>query len=335
MQFVAAANALHTAHKAGTVGTVAAGLVYTAAKERAEGYAHQKLEQVKDYVLETSSHGLKSLLRETLSKPQLEANRLRRQRNQDMVAYKRSATTGGYRKALRSSAPAPRLRRIQKRKYRRANTRTGGVIGRFNPVRGAGTFKFHDVTQNYGVTDAIQLTDGVSYGDLITIPQGNSPTERLGSGCVLRNIYMQGTLTFNPVATDQSSDALYLWIILDSQCNGVYPAPAEVFSSTAPERAFMNLNNSQRFRVLKRLTVPIHSFVAKHDNIDQTDLTETKYPIRFYMPCKIPIQWKTTDTTGVVANRTDYNVFAAMSRISSQGDMNLNVAWRFRYEDMP
>lgn len=198
-------------------------------------------------------------------------------------------------KRQRGSAAAARSGRVRRTTYK-SNARQGGLIGRFQPSEGP-ELKFHDQGVNWNMS-----TTGQTYGVSMTIiPRGTAATERIGQKCTIKAMYYRGTMYWDP-STGPAPNIFYIWVVLDTECNGVAPAFNEVFDTTQPFDCQVNMANSKRFRILKKLELTFNATAA------DTDYATQAIPVSFYMKCGIPIKWTDTDTTGNIGNQTQNSI---------------------------
>lgn len=216
-----------------------------------------------------------------------------------------------------------------RRKYQ--NQRQGGVIGRFNPTNGKSERKWHDVQFFTSAADFLQFTSP----DLLTIPRNQSVNGRVGNKLILRTIQMQGHITCTPAVSPngQPDDIFYMWYILDTQCNGVLPNPQEVFSTSVPAEGFLNIENSSRFRILKKVIYPMPS-MAYDPTLDKWG--QVTIPLNHYFRVRVPVRYTALDTSGILTNRTDMNVFICVAKRFSAvvGSIIVNGTVRMRFEDV-
>lgn len=95
-------------------------------------------------------------------------------------------------------------------------------------------------------------------GQLNLIPQGVTESTRVGRLCTIKSIQLRGWVNWAPAGAVASS-AQYLYLVLDTQTNGAAAAVTDVLTSNNISTALINLNNSQRFRILKRFVFPMTS----------------------------------------------------------------------------
>lgn len=173
----------------------------------------------------------------------------------------------GKRKYDGSSYGGTKKARTQNRYYARPTrgfTRTGGFYGRFRPLwrrrRGYGMGlrnldyperKFFDVATNGNIVS----TGTIHASSLNLVSLGNAQNNMLGRKINIKRISITG-IVITPTDTDTalntlvSFDQLRFYLIMDLQANGAAATIANIFTTTGIN-TFMNLENSNRFKILK------------------------------------------------------------------------------------
>jgi len=150
---------------------------------------------------------------------------------------------------------------------------------------------------NFDLTGEVPAT-----GQLALIPQGDTESTRDGRLAVIKSIQIRGVSTFTPGAAAGGAYVTYLYLVLDTQANGAAAAITDVFTSNDMTANMLNLNNSGRFRILKKW---VHKLTSQAGV--QTALTEAKVPIEFYKRCNIKMDW--SSTTGAITEIRSNNIF--------------------------
>lgn len=88
---------------------------------------------------------------------------------------------------------------------------------------------------------------------LIGIAQGTSALTRIGRKIMLKSLLLTGHITMQPTPGTSLNDIVYLYIILDRQANGAYPAIADIWSEVVPAACLRNLDTAKRFKILKTM----------------------------------------------------------------------------------
>jgi len=178
--------------------------------------------------------------------------------------------------------------------------RVGGNYGRYGySAKRAGfapELKFFDTS----IGGTVDNTMEVIQTSLALIPQDDTQSGRDGRLAVIKSIQVRGVLEFNPAATDGMAN-VWFYVVLDTQANGAAPAVTDIFTSTAAGQNLINLNNSGRFRILKKLCYTFNptagivgAFGGKSAVVD------------FYIPCNIKMDW--SSTTGAITEIRSNNI---------------------------
>lgn len=159
--------------------------------------------------------------------------------------------------------------------------------------------KFFDtaLSFNFDFTGEVPAT-----GQLALIPQGDTQSTRDGRYAFIKSIQIRALCTYNPGAQAQANCMCHLWLVMDKQTNGAAAAFTDVFTSTAANTCMLNLNNSQRFRVLKHWVLPFNSQAGV-----TTAFNGLQKMIEYYKRCNIKIDWSNTD--GAITGITSNNIF--------------------------
>jgi len=180
-------------------------------------------------------------------------------------------------------------------------TRSVGNYGRYNQrLTGLGPEKkFFDTALNFN----FDLTGEVpATGQLCLIPQGDTESTRDGRQAIIKSVQIRGTITLAPGANATSTAVAYLYLVLDTQCNGAAAAITDVFTGTGMNTNMLELNNSGRFRIIKRWVKQLSS----HAGVT-TAYNSQIIPVEYYKSCNIPIDWN--GTTGAITEIRSNNLF--------------------------
>jgi len=201
----------------------------------------------------------------------------------------------------------------------RGYLRTGGYFGRYN--RGSTERKFFDTALafNFDVTAEVPAT-----GQIVLIPQNDTESGRDGRTCTIKSIQIRGSVLFAPAAAATAATTGYLWVVLDTQCNGAAAAVTDVFTSANAWSSMMNLSNSSRFRILKRFIIPVNPSAGA-----TTAYNETVKPFEWFKRCNIPMQF--SSTTGAITEIRTNNVFLIAGAVNSDDLLQFSGNARVRF----
>lgn len=182
--------------------------------------------------------------------------------------------------------------------YRRA-----GNYGRYGAVaRRLGNLpekKFFDTALSF-LFDA--TAEVPATGQLTLIPQGDTESTRDGRKAMIKSIQIRGNVLYNPAAVTTGCDDVFVYVILDTQCNGAAATVADVFTGTNLSTALLNLNNSGRFRILKKLKIHL----AANAGV-QGAFAAAIQQVEYFKTCNIPVDW--SSTTGAITEIRSNNIF--------------------------
>lgn len=245
------------------------------------------------------------------------------------------------RMSLNSFAAARRGRNVQSAKAQRASalatrrlvvpgkTRTGGFYGRYNKPRSAGgdnELKFLDTALNFSIdaTGEVPAT-----GQLNLIPQDDTQSGRIGKKVVVKKVQVQAQLSFVPASAANAVVLGHIYVVLDTQCNGAAAAVTDVLTSATMNGAMRNLDNTERFRVLKHHVFSFNAMAGA-----TTAYNSMIKNLAFNIPCDIPIIFDNSATTGAITTIRSNNIFL-LAGCNATGDdlVSCTGTARIRYAD--
>lgn len=224
--------------------------------------------------------------------------------------------------SYRAVSKAPRSRGFVKTAARAAvaNEYKGRLAQRGNER------KFFDtaISFSFDATGEVPAT-----GQLTLIPQGVTESTRVGRKCVIKSIHIRGTFTFTPGATTSGVDDVYLFVVLDKQCNGAAAAVTDVLTSNAMGQALTNLENSDRFVILKRFQQRLVSNAGV-----STAFSRDQVPFEWYKKVNIPIEYDSSASTGALTTIRSNNIFLlAGSGLIGDDVSTCDATCRLRFDD--
>jgi len=187
--------------------------------------------------------------------------------------------------------------RPYKPKKRTGRTRTVGFYGRYKGPTPESKFFDTALSFNFDVTGEVPAT-----GQLCLIPQGDTESTRDGRQAVIKSIQLRGAVTFNPGAGASAGGVSYLYLVLDTQCNGSAAAITDVFTSNVMYSNMLQLNNSGRFRILKKFVMAMNAQAGV-----TTAYNVVVRPFEYFKKCNIPIDWNST--AGALTEIRSNNIF--------------------------
>lgn len=162
---------------------------------------------------------------------------------------------------------------------------------------------FDDDTLNLTFDNTAIISTDASTGLINLIPQGDTQSTRDGRQCTIESIQIKGVIEWNPTTALPATGATYMYLILDTQANGSTPVVLDVVTSTDLSRAFMNLSNSKRFKIIKKF---VHTWNPPAGD-PTTALNYMTRNIDFYKKCNIPLEF--SSTTGALTEVKSNNLF--------------------------
>ncbi len=257
------------------------------------------------------------------------------------MAYRFGANTPGsstyhYSRKRKSYRTRPDVHRSRYgRKYRkgtgipfrmRGYVRNVGYYKRFTGR--SGEMKFHDVDIN----DAVIDTAGSIQTELLAIAEGNGEEQRVGRKITIKSIHWRFAVvltSLDGVTAPTPGDVSRLILYQDTQTNGAAAAVTDILEA-ADYQSFLNLANSQRFRILFD-----RSYTTSHKAAVGTpadgDYAGEYVAGQFHKKCSIPIEYDNSATTGAIATIRSNNIGALF--ISANGDTGVGSKIRFRFTD--
>lgn len=218
-----------------------------------------------------------------------------------------------------SSRPFKKPRRNTSR--RRSNYRIGGFLGIET--------KFYDTSL---VASALTAPTDASGGEhdpsaticLNTVTEGNGESQRDGRSCVAKSLFIEGCIEVpaqvNQTILDTACNVM-IAVVWDKFTNGAQLSSEDVFSNPSASAKtaampFRNLENSQRFQILKKKKIKLYHPETAYDG---TNMEQSGYQMPFKFFIKLPnIKTNYSATTETIANIKD-NSFHIIAYCTSVG----------------
>jgi len=182
--------------------------------------------------------------------------------------------------------------------------------------------KFFDtaLSFNFDLTGEVPAT-----GQLALIPQGDTESTRDGRIAWIKSVQIRGQVLYQPSTGAVAADAAYLYLVLDTQANGAAAAITDVFTSNVMGTNMLNLNNSGRFRILKKWVIPLNSQAGA-----TTAYNNLMVPVEFYKKCNIKMDW--SSTTGAITEIRSNNLFLCAGMGPSDDLASFTGTCRLRFQ---
>lgn len=161
-------------------------------------------------------------------------------------------------------------------------------------------------------------------GQLTLIPQGDTESTRDGRLAYIQSVQLRGNLTYVPAAGATAATQVTMYLVLDRQANGAAAAVTDVFTSVAVETQLINLNNSGRFRVLKRWDWSFASpagVTTAYNNI--------VVPFNHYERMNLKVDW--SGATGAITELRSNNLFLVAGSAFDDDTVTFTGVARLRF----
>lgn len=204
-------------------------------------------------------------------------------------------------------------------------SRTGGSYGRYSGANPE--MKFFDGTDGATTLSAGAITNAT----LLTIPEGNGESERIGRKLTVKKLFFKGVLLLPSTSQKVStSDQVRMIVYLDKQCNGATATVANILEE-ADVNSFRNLEETDRFHILADRQ---WSLSCQSGSWDGTDDQFGEVVRHFSMNFNLnrEIIYDSTASTGVIATIRSNNLGVLV--ISGSGLATMTYKWRVRYSDI-
>lgn len=180
-------------------------------------------------------------------------------------------------------------------------TRTGGFYKRMSGPN-APELKFIDAQLALPGSTTMAVSSSFATGAACLIPQGDTESSRDGRQATIMSVYCKGFVGMSSGTATVASCNFYMWLILDTQANGAFPAIGDIFTATSAWDAVRNLEYNDRFRILSYRVVPLRA-MAGVSGAFSSDVR----PFTMYKKCNIPVTW--ASTTGAITEIRQNNIF--------------------------
>lgn len=226
---------------------------------------------------------------------------------------------------LVDASPYPFMPRVTRPRSRTAMvvpgyTRTGGMYGRGTRGRLDET-KYFDTTLSFNVDSTMEVP---ATGQLVLIPQGDTATTRDGRQCTLTSIQIRASCIFVPAAAATAATWMSLYLVLDKQCNGAAAAVTDVFTSANSSLAMFNLDNSDRFQIIKKWQYDFNAVAGA-----TTAYNNVQRHIEWFKKINIPMNY--SSTAGAITEIRSNNLFLVAGAQNSDDLIQVGGVCRVRF----
>jgi len=182
--------------------------------------------------------------------------------------------------------------------------------------------KYFDTSLAFDFDNTLEVP---ATGQLCLIPQGDTESTRDGRLAVIKSIQISGYATCSPGATTNMANYACLWLVLDTQANGAAAAATDVMTTATTTLSMVNLNNSMRFKILKKWRIPFNGTAGI-----QGAICSQIRSIDFYSRCNIPIDW--SSTTGAITEIRSNNLFLLAGSAAQDDIVSFVGICRLRFQ---
>lgn len=160
---------------------------------------------------------------------------------------------------------------------------------------------------------------------LSAIPQGDSGVTRDGQRCTIQSLELHFSMVY-ATNTSLTAPTVSIWLVQDTQANGALPAFSDVLvTGTDPSTSFVNLNNRDRFRIIKKW-VKNFNVTAGTGGTNSFAITKNW---KYFKILNLPMVY--SGTTGTISEHKTNSlmIFAASDRGDDTVNLNINSRIRF------
>lgn len=141
-------------------------------------------------------------------------------------------------------------------------------------------------------------------GQLCLVQTGDTLNDRDGAVIQVKSLQLRGIVTYAPGAAAVAATTAYLYVVQDRQANGAAAAITDVLTSTNMATAMGNVPNQYRFKILKRIVIPLTS-----PSGGSTAYNNIVMPVEEYIKFFKPVEIRYKASTGAVTDLTSNNIF--------------------------
>ncbi len=209
-----------------------------------------------------------------------------------------------------------------------ANLRIGGFMGIENKFA---DFELAATTISQAWAGG-ELDDGTALA-VSAVAQGDGESNRDGRKMEILSVHIKGLLRLiqqEAVGNPTANAVIRLILVLDKQTNGAQLNAEDVVTVTTVDvNAWRNLQNSQRFRILKDERFNLQTLVMTTFQVNDFSTCQQETPFEFHVVFKKPIVVNHTGTTAVVASIADNSIH--LIGVSSNATSQITYVSRVRF----
>lgn len=147
-------------------------------------------------------------------------------------------------------------------------------------------------------------------GQLCIIPQNDTQSGREGRKCVASSLLIKGTAFFVPAAAATATEAVWIYVVQDTQANGAAAVVANddtgIFTAAGANLAVAVrcLANTDRFKILRKIQLNFHPGAGATTAYNNVLLTFEEY-----IKLNIPLEYDASVATGALTSIRSNNIF--------------------------
>lgn len=214
------------------------------------------------------------------------------------------------------------------RKAAQAAARGGRVVAQraaYRRVPRPGELKFFDTAIDFQFDNTGEVP---ASGQLNLIPQGVTQSTRIGRACTIKSLQLKARVLYTPTTDTVGAQNAYLYLVLDTQANGAAAAATAVLTSADFTVALTNLENSDRFKILKKWTWSLNAQAGV-----SAAYARTIRHLDYYKKLNTQIIFDSTAATGAIATIRSNNIFLLAGSSIGDDDTQFIGTCRLRFAD--
>lgn len=231
--------------------------------------------------------------------------------------------------AFAAAAEARRKARIARsRGIVPGKTRSTGYYGRFHGKNAEQKF-FDNNSLN---ATAVSNTGVFLSSSVNLVPTGTGESEKIGRKLTIKSIFWRYSVELPAVsaaAIDGNDDSVRLIVYLDKQANGAAATVTEILEA-ASIHSFNNLENSQRFTIMKDELIDIQRGALTNDGSSSFFQPFSSKNMKWYKKCNIPIEFGSNAAPTIADIKSNNIGVLAISRAAA---CDINSRLRIRFSD--
>lgn len=193
---------------------------------------------------------------------------------------------------------------MSKKRFRApAAKRAGKRRRKQTPVLRRTTLMQEDKFLDISIDDAVIAQTGSVQSNILLIPEGNGPSERIGRKLVVTRIQARWAITLPATTVAAStSDVVRLMLVLDKQTNGANPNPGGVTGILQADdyNRYRQLTNTGRFVVLMDKFFEMNAQSGGTSAAGVHQFGEVVVQGSYFKKAALPIEYDSSFTTGVI-----------------------------------